>query len=136
MYLVQVDDRLPEVVLLLVEVPHTNLTEVTGMVLFSIVSIDIRLRGGSYRKSRESVEPCPCWYGGGADHQPDHDHPDACGACQHDRVRERRGRDCEENLLAFIAYLNFGYASKIRPEERRPYKVANSCKSQQESHRG
>lgn len=31
--LVQVDDGLPEVVLLLVEVTHTNLTEVTGMVL-------------------------------------------------------------------------------------------------------
>lgn len=35
MYLLQVDDRLPEVVGLLVEVSHTNLTEVTGMVLFS-----------------------------------------------------------------------------------------------------
>lgn len=34
MYLVEVDNRLPEVVLLLVEVPHTNLTEVTGMVLY------------------------------------------------------------------------------------------------------
>jgi hypothetical protein len=33
MYLVQVDHGLPEVVLLLVEVSHTNLTEVTGMVL-------------------------------------------------------------------------------------------------------
>ena len=34
MYLVEVDDGLPEGVGLLVEVPHTNLTEVTGMVLF------------------------------------------------------------------------------------------------------
>lgn len=34
MYLVEVDDGLPEVVLLLVEVSHTDLTEVTGMVLF------------------------------------------------------------------------------------------------------
>lgn len=34
MYLVQVDDGLPEVVLLLVEVSHTDLTEVTGVVLF------------------------------------------------------------------------------------------------------
>jgi hypothetical protein len=33
MYLVEVDDGLPEVVLLLVEVSHTNLTEVTGVVL-------------------------------------------------------------------------------------------------------
>lgn len=33
MYLVQVDDGLPEMRLLLVEVAHTNLTEVTGMVL-------------------------------------------------------------------------------------------------------
>lgn len=34
MYLVQVDDGLPEMRLLLVEVAHTDLTEVTGMVLF------------------------------------------------------------------------------------------------------
>ncbi len=41
MYLVQVDDGLPEVVLLLVEVTHTNLTEVTGMVLFEHLSVFI-----------------------------------------------------------------------------------------------
>lgn len=35
MYLVEVDDGLPEVVLLLVEVSHTNLSEVTGMVLIA-----------------------------------------------------------------------------------------------------
>lgn len=35
MYLVQVDDGLPEVGLLLVEVSHTNLTKVTGMVLIA-----------------------------------------------------------------------------------------------------
>merc|ERR1712226_216755 len=34
--LVEVDDGLPEVVLLLVEVPHTNLSEVTGMVLVDV----------------------------------------------------------------------------------------------------
>lgn len=34
MYLLKVDDGLPELVLLLVEVPHTNLTEVTRVVLF------------------------------------------------------------------------------------------------------
>lgn len=33
-YLVQVDDGLPEVGLLLVEVSHADLSEVTGMVLF------------------------------------------------------------------------------------------------------
>ena len=33
MYLVQVDDGLPEMGLLLVEVSHTNLSKVTGMVL-------------------------------------------------------------------------------------------------------
>jgi hypothetical protein len=33
MYLVEVDDGLPEVGLLLVEVSHTNLTEVTRVVL-------------------------------------------------------------------------------------------------------
>lgn len=34
MYLVEVDDGLPEGVGQLVEVTHTNLTEVTGVVLF------------------------------------------------------------------------------------------------------
>jgi hypothetical protein len=38
-YLVQVDHRLPEVVLLLVEVPHTNLTEVTRVVLVDVGSV-------------------------------------------------------------------------------------------------
>jgi len=37
MYLVEVDDGLPEVNLLLVEVPHTDLSEVTRVVLQSIV---------------------------------------------------------------------------------------------------
>jgi hypothetical protein len=37
-YLVEVDDGLPEVVLLLVEVSHTDLSEVTGVVLFARVS--------------------------------------------------------------------------------------------------
>ena len=39
MYLVEVDDGLPEGVGLLVEVPHTNLTEVTGMVLFALLLV-------------------------------------------------------------------------------------------------
>jgi hypothetical protein len=38
-YLVEVDDGLPEVVLLLVEVPHTDLTEVTRMVLVEVRSV-------------------------------------------------------------------------------------------------
>ena len=37
--LVQVDDWLPEVVALLVEVSHTNLSEVTGMVFIHVGSV-------------------------------------------------------------------------------------------------
>ena len=66
MYLVEVDDGLPEVALLLVEVPHTDLSEVTGMVLFSHVSPCPSVPGFV-----QDFVPCPCWYGGGADHQRD-----------------------------------------------------------------
>lgn len=52
-YLVQVDDGLPEVVLLLVEVSHTNLTEVTGMVLFSKESVSCRVLFASNRALRD-----------------------------------------------------------------------------------
>ena len=38
-YLVEVDDRLPERVLHLVEVPHTDFTEVTWMVLVHVRSV-------------------------------------------------------------------------------------------------
>ena len=38
-YLVEVDNRLPEVVALLVEVPHTDFSEVTRMVLIHIRSV-------------------------------------------------------------------------------------------------
>jgi sulfur relay (sulfurtransferase) DsrC/TusE family protein len=38
-YLVEVDDWLPEVVLLLVEVSHTDLSEVTWMVLVHVRSV-------------------------------------------------------------------------------------------------
>ena len=38
-YLVEVDDWLPEVVLLLVEVSHTNLSEVTWMVLVQVGTV-------------------------------------------------------------------------------------------------
>lgn len=99
MYLVQVDDGLPEVVLLLVEVTHTNLTEVTGVVLFehlSVFIVRVHRLGAACAASREFVEPCPSWCGGGADHRPYHDHRDACGAFLHGRVRGRRGRDCRE----------------------------------------
>jgi hypothetical protein len=107
MYLVQVDNGLPEVVLLLVEVSHTNLTEVTGMVLFkSEKSMLVIALPCVHHILIKSLEPCPCWYGGGADHQQDHDHLDACGACQHDRGRERRGRDCEgQKMSVFIVSL-------------------------------
>lgn len=39
---------------------------------------------------------CPCWYGGGADHQQDHDHRDAFCAFRHDRDRPRRDRGCKK----------------------------------------
>lgn len=39
MYLVEVDDGLPEVGLLLVEVSHTNLTEVTRMVFVHVGTV-------------------------------------------------------------------------------------------------
>lgn len=56
MYLVQVDDGLPEVVLLLVEVSHTNLTEVTGVVLFQCVSFLVPVSGlSSVARSRRGV---------------------------------------------------------------------------------
>lgn len=54
MYLVQVDDRLPEVVLLLVEVPHADLSEVTRMVL-SPVSVFRARRSSSCLESSNLV---------------------------------------------------------------------------------
>ena len=54
MYLVEVDDGLPEVVLLLVEVPHTNLTEVTRVVL-NQTNVSIRRRISNGRPRRLSV---------------------------------------------------------------------------------
>lgn len=44
-HLVEVDDGLPEVVLLLVEVSHTNLTEVTRMVLVDVRSVVVLTTG-------------------------------------------------------------------------------------------
>ena len=43
--LVEVDDGLPEQVLLLVEVPHTNLSEVTGMVLVDVGAVVVLTTG-------------------------------------------------------------------------------------------
>ena len=48
-YLVKVDDGLPEVVLLLVEVSHTDLTEVTRMVLIEV--------GANHRNRRRKSQP-------------------------------------------------------------------------------
>ena len=59
MYLLEVDDGLPEVVLLLVEVPHTNLTEVTRMVLVHVRSVDhYQLTTQDCRRSRTHVWWC------------------------------------------------------------------------------
>jgi hypothetical protein len=38
-YLVEVDDRLPEMVALLVEIPHADLSKVPGMVLVQVCSV-------------------------------------------------------------------------------------------------
>ena len=75
MYLVEVDDGLPEVVLLLVEVSHTNLSEVTGMVLVHVGTVvvlttskttttgmlavlsDTSLTGGNVAAAEKQVSP-------------------------------------------------------------------------------
>ena len=44
-YLVEVDDGLPELVLELVEVPHTNLTEVTRVVLVDVGTVVVLTTG-------------------------------------------------------------------------------------------
>ena len=44
-YLVEVDRRLPELLVGLVEVPHTNLTEVTGMVLVNVGAVVVLTTG-------------------------------------------------------------------------------------------
>jgi hypothetical protein len=44
-YLVEVDDGLPELLLGLVEVPHTDLTEVTGMVLVKVGPVVVLTTG-------------------------------------------------------------------------------------------
>ena len=44
-YLLEVDDGLPEVVLLLVEVSHTHFTEVTGMVLVHVRAVVVLTTG-------------------------------------------------------------------------------------------
>lgn len=122
MYLVEVDDGLPEVVLLLVEVSHTNLTEVTRVVLsqsqpFHPLSVVSR---------RRVVEPCPCWYGGGADHRQDHDHRGACGAFRHGPYRRKRGRDYEAERVSpsqVPSYIDILGASSRR--RRRVRSMAN-----------
>ena len=44
-YLVEVDRRLPELLVGLVEVPHTNLTEVTGVVLVNVGPVVVLTTG-------------------------------------------------------------------------------------------
>jgi hypothetical protein len=61
-----------------VEKSHTNLSEVTRMVLVKIWTCQLN----------STMLKSTYWFGGDADHQPNHDHLDVCDACQHDR-------DCE-----------------------------------------
>jgi hypothetical protein len=44
-YLIKVDNRLPESILHLVEVPHTDFTEVTGMVLVHVGAVVVLTTG-------------------------------------------------------------------------------------------
>lgn len=64
---------------LLVEIPHSDLSKVTRMVLVHVRSVVV-------------------------DHQQDMGHRDACGACLHNRLRQRHGRDCEGVSLSFVIF--------------------------------
>ena len=54
-YLVKVDDGLPELVLELVEVPHTNLTEVTRVVLVDVGTVVVLTTGHTATTGRLAV---------------------------------------------------------------------------------
>ena len=54
-YLVEVDDGLPELVLELVEVPHTNLTEVTRVVLVNVGTVVVLTTGHTATTGRLAV---------------------------------------------------------------------------------
>lgn len=63
--LIKVDDRFPEVGLLLVEVPHTDLTEVTWMVFVQIGPVVVLTTGhtttsGIYINSRNRLVSLLC----------------------------------------------------------------------------
>lgn len=64
---------------------HTNFTKVTRMVLIKVGTAEVvrTCHGALDRKGKQRTD-------GGADHQRDHDHRDACGAFLHDRDRARR----------------------------------------------
>lgn len=57
MYLVQVDDWLPEVILLLVEVPHTNFTKVSRVVLSTMLALNYRHRDSSFPGFLRVIKP-------------------------------------------------------------------------------
>jgi hypothetical protein len=86
-YLVKVDGRLPVVVALKVEMSHTNLTEVTRMVLVEVSTVVVlsKLLAISFTSQFRSRIFIP-------DHRPYHDHRGAFGACRHDHDRRRRDR--------------------------------------------
>lgn len=54
-YLVEVDDGLPELILELVEVPHTNLTEVTRVVLVDVGAVVVLTTGHTATTGRLAV---------------------------------------------------------------------------------
>lgn len=54
-YLVEVDDGLPELVLELVEVPHTDLTEVTRVVLVHVGTVVVLTTGKTTTTGRLAV---------------------------------------------------------------------------------
>lgn len=82
------------------EVPHADLSKVTGVVLLLDLCQHANLLEFCTSLEYWCVEPCPCWCGGGADHQRDHDHPGAFGACLRGRAHETHGHDWGNETLA------------------------------------
>ena len=96
---VHVDDRPPLYVAGQVVVSHTNLTEVTRMVLVKVGAEIDQIKLHSKDLTAEIKRT-----GGGADHQRDRDLRGACGAFQHDRDRQRHGHGVCESSRGGSAY--------------------------------
>jgi len=83
------------------EMPHTNLTKVTRVVL---VKVDPKKNHHEIlSKSKKSTHPRT---GGGVHHQQDHVLPDACGACLHDHIQQTHARDVFEYSRIVSAFFS------------------------------